>query len=200
MRYDYITLEREYGTGGDEAARKLGERLDIPVYGSAELLAIISEQTGIPAADIEEYEERATGSLLYSIVMLNRVVSGDPSLLSPEQKVFFYEQNLIRDLAAKGPAIFVGHCAGEILRKQGHNLNVFFYADDAFKNERIRTHYNIAERTVDSTRRAFDKKRSGYYNAYTGKKWSDPKNYDLQLNTSTLGIERCVETLETLIR
>ena len=34
-----------------------------------------------------------------------------------------------------------------------------------------------------------DKKRAGYYNYYTNKKWSDSKSYELCLTSSELGID-----------
>ena len=34
-----------------------------------------------------------------------------------------------------------------------------------------------------------------YYQYYSGNEWGKPKNYDLCLNSGTLGIERCVEII-----
>lgn len=43
-----------------------------------------------------------------------------------------------------------------------------------------------------------DKKRASYYKFYTGQNFGEAKNYDICLNSSLLGIERCVEILETV--
>ena len=40
-----------------------------------------------------------------------------------------------------------------------------------------------------------DKQRAGYYKYHTGRDWTDARNYDLCLNSSKLGFERCVEEI-----
>ena len=40
-----------------------------------------------------------------------------------------------------------------------------------------------------------DKKRSGYYKHITDQVWGMAANYDLCLNSSKLGIDRCVELI-----
>ena len=55
--------------------------------------------------------------------------------------------------------------------------------------------YGIAPADVESTRRFYNKKRSGYFRANTGNEWKDLKNYDIVLDSSKLGIEGCVNIL-----
>ena len=42
---------------------------------------------------------------------------------------------------------------------------------------------------------AIPKKRAGYYNYYTSKRWGDTKSYDLCINSSRLGIEGSVDLI-----
>ena len=51
------------------------------------------------------------------------------------------------------------------------------------------------QRGEQSRIRAVDAKRRDYYQYYSGNEWGKPKNYDLCLNSGTLGIERCVEII-----
>ena len=45
-----------------------------------------------------------------------------------------------------------------------------------------------------------DKYRGDYYRYYTGRNWTDARNYDLCLNSSKLGFERCVEEIKSYIK
>jgi len=45
-----------------------------------------------------------------------------------------------------------------------------------------------------------DKRRSDYYHYYTGKEWSDARNYDLCLNSECIGDEGCVRVIKDYIR
>ena len=52
---------------------------------------------------------------------------------------------------------------------------------------------------MESRMRQIDQKRRDYYQYYSGNEWGKPKNYDLCLNSGTLGIERCVEIIANTV-
>ena len=45
-----------------------------------------------------------------------------------------------------------------------------------------------------------DKYRAEYYKHYTGRDWTDARNYDLCLNSSKLGFEKCVKEILAYIK
>ncbi len=45
-----------------------------------------------------------------------------------------------------------------------------------------------------------DKRRAAYHRFYTDMKWGYAKNYDLTLNSGTLGIDQCTEIIVGLYR
>lgn len=196
MKFRYITIEREYGSGGTKIARSLSEVSGVPCYGR-EILEAVAKKQGIPVERINQYEEKATGSLIYSMFVMSRVQTGDPNMLTKEGKVFLDEQLEIRRLAMEGPAIFLGHCASDALRDQKGVIKVFIHSEneEEVKN-RIAKDYGIAPGDVESTRRFYNKKRAGYFRANTGNEWKDLKNYDVVLDSAKLGIEGCVNILK----
>lgn len=196
MKFRYITIEREYGSGGTKIARRLSEVSGVPCYGR-EILEAVAKKQGIPVERINQYEEKATGSLIYSMFVMSRVQTGDPNMLTKEGKVFLDEQLEIRRLAMEGPAIFLGHCASDALRDQKGIIKVFIHSEneEEVKN-RIAKDYGIAPGDVESTRRFYNKKRAGYFRANTGNEWKDLKNYDVVLDSAKLGIEGCVNILK----
>ena len=44
-----------------------------------------------------------------------------------------------------------------------------------------------------------NRERSEYYKAHTGHEWSDVRNYDLCINTSEHGFDKCVEIISKYI-
>ena len=196
MKFRYITIEREYGSGGTKIARRLSEVSGVPCYGR-EILEAVAKKQGIPVERINQYEEKATGSLIYSMFVMSRVQTGDPNMLTKEGKVFLDEQLEIRRLAMEGPAIFLGHCASDALRDQKGVIKVFIHSEneEEVKN-RIAKDYGIAPGDVESTRRFYNKKRAGYFRANTGNEWKYLKNYDVVLDSAKLGIEGCVNILK----
>ena len=148
---------------------------------------------------LEQYEEDATGSFLYSLYVMTKVQSGDTDYTDLKGKVYIAEQKIIKEFANEGPAIFLGHCAYEALSDRQNVLRVFIYGDEDDKRERISREYGIADNEIDSTMKKFNKKRSNYYKANTGLRWDDYHNYDVVINSSTIGITNAVSLLKGMI-
>lgn len=47
MKYRYITIEREYGSGGTQIGKKLGEICNVPCYGR-EILETVAQKREFP--------------------------------------------------------------------------------------------------------------------------------------------------------
>ncbi|MCH5334025.1 MAG: cytidylate kinase-like family protein [Agathobacter sp.] len=197
MKYDYVVIEREYGSGGTEIGKMLAEKTGIPCYGS-EILEGVSERLQIPVSDIQKYEETTTNSFLYSLYAIGKMNEGAEHLLSKENEIFLEEQKLIKEYALHGPAVFVGRCA--VIALESHKvLKIFVHADDESRKQRAVKEYGIPENMADSTMAKYDKKRRNYYSANTGKKWNDWRNYDIILDSGKLGTEACAQIIQAAL-
>ena len=198
MKYKYIAIEREYGSGGTKIGQLLAEQTGIPCYGK-EILEEVAREHHVSLDTIQQHEEKNTGSLLYTMFLMSKVNSGDTDMVTKEGKLYLEEQKQIRKLAAQGPAIFLGHCAVEALKDKRGVVTVFIRCSKEEKQKRIREDYQIPEERIETTRKAFDRKRANYYRANTEKEWNNPQNYDIVLDSSRLGIEGCAAVLKGLL-
>lgn len=198
MEMRFITIEREYGSGGTQIARELGERVHIPCYGE-EILTEAAKNMNVSVEQMRDYEETATGSFLYSIYMLSQSRTANSNMLSNDGKIFVEEQNVIGQFAILGSSIFLGHCASEALKESEDVIKVFIHADKASKHRRILEEYGIRESQVVSVEKKNNKRRANYYRANTGKQWDDFRDYDVVLDSSRLGIQGCVDMLAGLM-
>ncbi len=199
MNIRYVTIEREYGSGGTEIARRLSEKCGIACYG-AEITELAAKNIHISASEAQQYEEKVTNSFLFSIYAMSQMQSGNTDTLPMEMKLYAAEQKAVNELARKGKCIFVGHCASEALKEECGVLRVFIRADDAFKHTRMVSEYGISEKDADTVCKRFNRKRSNYYTFSTSKKWDDMTLYDMVLDSSRLGIEGCAEAIAALIQ
>ena len=62
-----ITIGRQYGSGGAEVGKKLGQRMGLDVY-DKEILKMTSDESGIRESYFHLADERAGKKLLYKIV------------------------------------------------------------------------------------------------------------------------------------
>ena len=195
----YITIEREYGSGGTKIAKLLSEATGIPCYGR-EILEAVSQKYNYSIEEIEKYEETMTSSFLYSMYIMGKASTGDAQMLAKEGHIFVAEQEAIQQFAAMGPGIFVGHCACEALKKHKNVIRVFIRNTNIYdKNKRITQDYGISPANAESTRKQYDQKRAHYYHANTGRRWDDLSKYDIVLDSGVLGIDGCVAALKGLL-
>ena len=108
MKCNYITIEREYGSGGTKIAKRLSEICSVPCYGR-EILEEVSHKYGFSVDRIERYEETVTNSFLYSVYLMSKVQAGESNMLAGEGHIYIAEQEIIKKLAANGRGIFLGH-------------------------------------------------------------------------------------------
>ena len=87
MKFRYVTIEREYGSGGTRIAKKLAEVCGVPCYGR-EILETVAKKRGIPEDRIEQYEEKASGSLMERYSLMNSWRSADWLWMVPR---FFWD-------------------------------------------------------------------------------------------------------------
>ena len=192
-----ITISRQYGSGGREIGKLVSEKLGIPFYDS-QLIKLASEKSGFSEKHFEDPEKNAGNSFHYSIArgMQHQYRTATP--WSFEETVFTTQSDVIRQVAAQGPAVFIGRCADYILRKNPDLLKVFIFADYDFRAERAMRVNGIKPEDVKETIKVKDKRRANYYNYHADTKWGEASNYHIALDSSFVGIERAADIIASL--
>ena len=198
MKYDVITIEREYASGGREIGQKLAQKLNIPYYGR-EILMMAAKEIGAEPEYVEHMDETAPNSLLFSLYAMSSTVPFDSAKVSPENALQQAESRIIKELASKEPCVMIGRCAGAILRNRPNVLRVFVHADMEARRKRATEVYGLKKNPVDPVLRKYDKRRSNYYNFYSAQKWDSRQEYHMMLDSGRLGIDRCVDILAAAV-
>lgn len=101
----------------------------------------------------------------------------------------------IKKIAEKESCVIVGRCADYALAENPNCINVFIHADKEFRTKRVAAELQVNESKAKDAIQKKDKQRASYYNYYTSKKWGDSRSYHLTLDSSALGIDKCVEMI-----
>lgn len=192
-----ITISRQFSSGGREIAQKLAEHYGIPFYDN-ELISLAAKESGFAEAAFENAENRASSSLLYSIARgMTNLGTQDIGYdnLSLDDRIYLAQADVIRKVASEGPCVIVGRCADYILRKLDNVVNVFIYADMAFRAQRAIRIDGLSVDKLEDTILRLDKRRSNYHNFHTGEKWGKVENYSLCVNSGHVGIDNAVEVI-----
>ena len=201
MIQSVITIARQYGSGGRIIGKKLAESLGIPFY-DKELIAMAAKKSGLSEEIFAKADEKATSSLLYSLVMgtYNFGTHFSPVSDMPiNDRLFVIQSDIIKSAAQEGPCVVVGRCADYILREHPHCFHVFIRADHEERIKRIVGEYGEPQAKAEDLLIKKDKQRANYYNFYSNKKWGDLNNYDLVVNSSLFGEEGTVNLIKAAV-
>ena len=183
-----ITISREFGSGGRTIGKKLAEKLGVECYDSS-IISKIAQESGFTVDYVKEQAEDAQVSGVFGWIAGNYY--GDTN----SQQLWAVQYDVIRELASKGPCVIVGRCADYILHDFENILKVFIHADDEKRVARIVEEYGETEIDSHTRLKEKDKKRKAYYEYITGEEWGKATNFDISLDSGTLGIDTCVEII-----
>lgn len=193
-----ITIARQYGSGGREIGERVARELGIPLYDKE----IITDAASIGELDTElirKADETAASSLLYTLAMGSNIAGTTMHFgykMPLNDKLFILQSELIKGYAKKGSCVIIGRCADYVLKDEENTLRLFIYGDlDARKARIAERHPEYKPSQVIDAINKTDKRRSSYYNFYTGNKWGKFDNYDIAINSSTLGIDGAVAVI-----
>lgn len=199
MNHRIITMEREYASGGRHIGELVAQQLGVSCY-NREILQMASERCNVSVEYLESAEEAAPKSFLYTLMLTSSPTRTIEENLPLSDKVYIIETNIIRELAQKEDCVIVGRCGSYILREEPHLLRVFVYADKKTRSDRAVNDYHIDARKVDAMLRKTDKRRETFYSINTGGNWYDKDNYDLCLNSGSLGLELCADIIAKIAK
>lgn len=197
-----ITIARQYGSGGRTIGEMLAKELNIHYY-DKELLKLASDESGINERLFVDADEHLKNTNLFKIA--RSAYNGE--LISPEsddfvstQNLFNYQAKIIRKLAEEESCVIVGRCADYVLKDYENVLSVFIHAPEEYCIEQASKKLSMSCKEIEKFIARTDKHKAEYYKYYTGREWSDARNYDLCLNSAKLGYERCVEEIKAYLK
>ena len=198
MEKKIITISREFGSGGRTIGRKIAEKLGIPFY-DKELVDQIAVESGFAPKFIEEHGEHSPTGSLFSYAFAPQGIPGIMNGLSTADFLWNIQCSVILQLAEKGPCVIVGRNADYILKDRPDAQHINTHAATPFRAERIVKKYGESDKSPEARLNEKDKRRRVNYQHYTGRTWGQSQNYDLCLDTGTLGIEQCADIICSIV-
>jgi cytidylate kinase len=182
-----ITIEREYGCGGGEIARKIADRLAWKLWDQL-LTCEIARLTNSDQSEVECREEQLD-PLYYRLFKSLLRGSFEGSLNAHRLKLLDADcivrisKQVVLQAAAEGNCVIVGRGSQHFLRDRSDVLRVFLFAPRDEKIRRLRAG-GIAETEVEELVDTVDKERAAFIEKYFHLRWPDRSLYHAMLNTA----------------
>ena len=181
-----ITIAREYGSGGRYIGKLVAEKLGIKLY-DKEFVKKVAEETGLSEEFIKNNEQKRD-----ALADLN---NGYYFGLNNADELFLKESEIIKNTAEKESCVIVGRCADFILNDRKDVTKVFIYSNMKNKVKRATEFYGLDKAKAEKEITRINKLRANHYKHYTEKEWNNPNNYDICINSDTLGVEKSADLI-----
>ncbi len=190
-----ITISREFGSGGRELGKRLAEQLGFN-YFDREIISEIASKTELDEKYISMILEK--GISAYPI-HIGQTFSGVSTINHTPIEVLVAQEKILKELAEKGDAVFIGRSADAIL-KDYNPLNIFVYADMEYKlarcKEKGEVDVNLKDKVLRKKIKNVDKGRYRNHSLIGNTKWGDRESYHLMVNTTDLKIADIVPAVK----
>ena len=189
-----ITLSRQRGSGGDTIAALVAQDLQIPLY-DQQVLARAAEQAGVSqdfvaaAGDPARLRRPAAGDARPQRRVLAghtrrpvaAAATGEPAR-DTRRPARQHRAGHPR-LAERGPAVIVGHAAGQVaLRDRPDVLRVFIHAPLEQRVQRMMTYGQLSRADAEQDVRQHDEDRTTFFHRNYDLDWYSLRLYDLTIN------------------
>ncbi len=192
-----ITIDREYGSGAADIARKLAERLGWTLWDHA-LTEEIARRLHCDCRAVEEHAERRD-PLYYRLFRAFLRGSFEGALNAPRLGMVDADcirrvANQVVTMAAKaGNAVIVGRGSAYFLRDRADVFHVFIYAPLHAKVRRLGAEAGSEEEAIELAE-TVDSDRAEYIKQYFGVEWPARHLFHLMIN-SELGDEVVIQSI-----
>ena len=195
----YITISRQYGSGGCDIAIRMSEILGIPCY-DREIVEEAAAKLDVSISDIDRTEESAKKQKVYHPHSFSASIPLGSRTTKEQDDIFDAQAEAIRELAAKGSAIFVGRSADLVLEEEDNLVNIFIYAPYDVRVAHIMERNGIKANAARNLVDRIDEARDAYRAQYSGYRCDDKRFRDIMIDSSFLGMEKTAEFLAEAVR
>lgn len=192
-----VTIEREYGSGGADIAKKLAERLGWKLWDQL-LTNEIARLMECDCRVVEEHEEKRD-PLFYRLLKAFMRGSHEGSLNAPRLKMADTDcirevaERVVKSAAEQGKCVIVGRGSAYYLQNRPDAFHVFVYAPLEDKVRRLKLGGKSESEAVHLAE-TVDRDRAAFIKRYFGVEWPERCRFNLMLN-SAMGEKAAVETI-----
>ena len=193
-----ITNSRQFGTGGHEIGAELARRLQVKLL-DKQILNEVAKRNRVVEEAMEKIETRnplwRDDFTNFYQTYMSKVEYDGAEHDQTSHELFDAQAEAIRKIASKESCIIVGRCGFHIFADHPNSLKIFIHSSEDCRKRRIAEKYGLDMRDAAAMVVDNDYSRELYTKTFTGKDWTDARNYDISIDVRKFGINGAVDFL-----
>jgi cytidylate kinase len=218
-----ITISRQYGSGGDEVAALVSEKLGYPQFDKSQIEKAAAE-AGLSQKEILDFSEENHKIKTFLDRLFNQMavsahvrtweypelIQTPPDQTMDETTLLMLVQNAIHSAYDSGNIVIVGRGSQAILKDQKGVIHVRVVAPLENRIQRVKEHLKLSRQSFQADmeiRRDAqdlivdrDAVSADYIKQFYSVNWDDPLLYTVVLNTGHLTIEQAGTSVVELVK
>ena len=200
-----VTVSRQYGSGGSEVAERVARALGWKLYDNEVVEAVASRLRLTPAEVMAREErvpslvERMASAMALGVPEVMPVV-GEMASVPSEERMVMVTRRVIEDAVAAGPAVLVGRGAQCMLARRSDALHVYCYAPQEDLERYVIENLGVPPAEAHKRVTDMNHQRELYVRLHWQRNWRDVANYDLCVNTASLGLDGAARLVTEVAR
>lgn len=186
-RFRNVCISREAGAGGGTIGRLVGRRLGWKVF-DHEILEVIAQRMEVATDEVRVYDELAPSVVQDWILPLRE------EHYAPQEAYLDHLAKLVEAIGRAGESVIVGRGANFLLPRE-EILAVRVIAPLKARAIRLSERMGVSLRTARRAAKDLDRRRLHFDRTMHRADSADPHNYDLVLNSDSLGLEIAAELI-----
>ena len=193
-----ITISRQFGTGGHEIGAELARRLNVKRLDKqilnevAKRIPVVEDAMERIAARNPLWRDDFTN---FYRTYMNKAEYDGQEHDETSRALFEAQAIAIRKIAEQESCVLVGRCGFHIFEDHPNALKIFIHSSEDCRKRRIAAKYGLALNDAAAMVVDNDYSRELYTKTFTGKDWTDARNYDISLDVRQFGINGAVDFL-----
>ena len=189
-----VTISRQYGSGGSEVAERVAQALGWKLYDNA-VVEEVAARLRMTPAEVSAREERVPSLVerMASAMALGvpevMPMVGEMAAVPSEERMVMVTKRVIEDAIAAGPAVLVGRGAQCMLARRSDALHVYCYAAEEDLIRYVIENLGIPAAEAAKKVAEMNHQREAYVRLHWKRDWRAVGNYDLCVNTASLGLD-----------
>ena len=193
-----ITISRQFGTGGHEIGAEMARRLGVKLL-DKQIINEMAKRNHVVEEAMEKIEARNPlwrddFTNFYRNYMSKAEYDGQEHDQT-SRDLFKAQCDAIRKIAEEESCVIVGRCGFHIFENHPNALKIFIHSTDDCRKRRIAEKYGLDLRDAAAMVVDNDYSRELYTKTFTGKDWTDARNYDISIDVRNFGINGAVDFL-----
>jgi cytidylate kinase len=198
-----VSISRELGAGGLSVGEAVARALNAQLLDERTIVSTLTERLGLSESYVAESVERprGLGGLLVDVAYASAMLGRHREYRPTDEQLLAAARELVTETAARGDVVVIGHGGPVLLRPfdRAQKVMILLYAGVEWRIAQVAERFAIDPAEARRRVERVDLARAQYFQQNFRLHPYEARDYDLVLNTESLGLDNAISIACTMV-